>query len=186
MTRSTLTVFLRWVIAVLLVVSAVLFTTGVLLERGGETTTGHRPPSTEQTHTGETGGETGSETTPHTETEMPTTPHTETAHTERERVLGVPVDSPAAVTGAIALSLLLALAIWRRPTRRVLLATAAFAAAATILDLAEIPHQIDHSRGGLAALAALIAVLHLAAAAAAAALWTTTRHPAVGRPGTPA
>ena len=70
----------------------------------------------------------------------------------------------AAVTESLALSLL----AWRSKKQIVVLAVAGFAAAFTVLDLAELAHQIRESRTGLGSLAAVIAAFHAAVLVVAA------------------
>jgi hypothetical protein len=72
--------------------------------------------------------------------------HTEPAN---ETVLGVRIESPAAVTGAAIVSVALEGLIWRRPTRWVTAAVVLVAAGAAALDVAEISHQATENRGGL-------------------------------------
>jgi hypothetical protein len=85
-----------------------------------------------------------------------------------ESVLGVDLDgTPFVVLGAVA-SLGLALAVWLHPEWRLLLGLVAAAMVAfAVLDAREVVHQVDEDNGGLAVLAGVVAVLHLAAAAVA-------------------
>jgi hypothetical protein len=86
-----------------------------------------------------------------------------------ESLLGVDYEATWFVALAAAFSLALAAAAWLRPRWALLLATVAVAMVAfAVLDVREIVHQLDESKGGLAALAAVVALCHLAAAAVAA------------------
>jgi hypothetical protein len=73
-------------------------------------------------------------------------------------VLGVRIESPAAVTGAAIVSVALEGLIWRRPTRWVTAAVVLVAAGAAALDVAE----IRRIAAAWAALATVIALTHLA------------------------
>jgi hypothetical protein len=147
---------LHRVIAILLVIAAGLFVVGVSAERD------------EDTHHDEP----GAEAVEHNEaSEMAEGAGAESdkgasaaAEAERneggERVLGVDLESPVLVAGAVVVSLLLAGFVWRRPDRRLLIAIAAFTAGFAVLDIAEFTHQLDEDRTGLAVLAAILALLH--------------------------
>jgi hypothetical protein len=56
----------------------------------------------------------------------------------------------------------LVVAVWRRPSRPVLVAAVVFTAAAAVLDALEITHQVGEGRVGLALLAAFIVALRVA------------------------
>jgi len=56
---------------------------------------------------------------------------------------------------------------WLKPRSSVFVVVAVFAAAFVILDIAEMVHQLDRSRGGLAALAAIIGLAHAGVVAGA-------------------
>lgn len=69
---------------------------------------------------------------------------------------------------AAGLSLALALGVWLRPTWALLLvAVVVVMVAFAALDVREVFHQLDDDDGGLALLAGVVAVLHLAAATVA-------------------
>jgi hypothetical protein len=76
-------------------------------------------------------------------------------------------ESTVPVVGAVAASLLLAAAARWRPARPVLVVGGLFCLAAVALDVREVLHQLDENHNGVAALAALVAALHLGAAIAA-------------------
>ena len=86
---------------------------------------------------------------------------------EDERVLGIDVESPAAVVAAVVVSLALAVGLWLRKQRWLALVAVGFGIAFAVFDIAEINHQLDESRTGLALLAGAIALTHVAAAASA-------------------
>ena len=70
---------------------------------------------------------------------------------------------------AVVASCLLAAAVWLRPATVVLAAVAGFGLVFAAGDGRELAHQLGDSNNGLAAVAALLLVLHLAVAALAAA-----------------
>lgn len=90
-------------------------------------------------------------------------------------ILGVDVESPIVVAGAVAVSLALAGALWLRGRRGIAVAVVAFGLVFAVFDAVEAEHQLDKSRTGLAVLAVAIAAGHLGAAAAAAAAAVTAR-----------
>ena len=99
-----------------------------------------------------------------------------TATHQELRPLGIDVEAwPFVATAALA-SLALAAAAWLRPRQLGLLM---FVAAAMIafaaLDLREVFHQADADESGLASLAGVVAILHLAAGAVAGTLATRAR-----------
>ena len=144
-------------VAVLLVAAAALLVVGILLERHtesgaerpvvgatGEQQESHHNESTEGAHAepGNTPGNRGGEAA--------------------ERLTGVRVESPWVVAlGAIA-SVALAVSVWLRPNRAVLVIVVVFTAAALVLDVLEITYQIGADRSGFVALAGLIAALRVA------------------------
>lgn len=91
-----------------------------------------------------------------------------------ESVLGVPLESPAALAAMAVVSVALAL-LGRPPIRVVTGAVVMFAVAAGVLDVAEVVRQVAADRTGLAALAALIALLRAAILVGAALLWRAAR-----------
>jgi hypothetical protein len=142
----------RYLIAALLVVSAGLFVIGVTSESDGDT------------HSDEP----SAESTEHSEANETSEVR---ANEGEERVLGLDLESPAPIAGALLLSAALAgLVLWR-PDRRVLVVIAIASGAFAVLDIAEVIHQLDEDRTGLATLAATIAAMH--AAVAALAVWHT-------------
>ncbi|MBI3647603.1 MAG: hypothetical protein HY240_02420 [Actinobacteria bacterium] len=158
---------LKLLLACSLLASTALFTVGVALERAqGENTT-IETPSGGVSHTGESGsgGETGgsaeggSGEASSTPAEIATTAEP----TGHDAVfLGVNLESWRLVGVVVVLSLGLATAVWMRPVKPVLALTGVFALAFAAFDLAEVSHQVRASHAGLVAIAAIVALLHLA------------------------
>jgi hypothetical protein len=126
----------RRLAAILLIVTAVLFTLGVSAEPGGEQ---HEA--------------------------QPVAEHVETTHEDshRERVLGVDVESTLTVTGAVVLSVVLAVALWLSRRRWLAAVAAGFAVLFAAFDGGELVHQIGERRTGLVVLAAVLVAGHLTA-----------------------
>jgi hypothetical protein len=99
--------------------------------------------------------------------EAPVAAETHSEQQESEQVLGVDVESPAAVVAAVIVSLLLAVGLWLRNRRWLALLSVGFAVVFAVFDIAEILHQLDESRTGLAILATVIAGTHVAGATTA-------------------
>lgn len=152
---------LRRIAAVLLVVCAGLFVVGVTVEGDAHAET-TQPAGHQDEASGAAEGETGHDEA--TETGGAEAGHDESAD---ERVLGVDVEAPGAVVLAVAVSLALAVGLWIRRQRWLALAVVGVAVVFVVFDVAEIAHQLDVSRKGLALLAGVIAAGHLAAAATA-------------------
>jgi hypothetical protein len=152
---------LRRAAAALLIVCGGLFIVGVTAEADthAETTepAGRHDEASEAAE-----GETGHEEA--TETGGPKAGHDESAE---ERILGVDVEAPGAVVLAVAVSVALAVGLWIRKQRWLAVAAVGIAVVFAVFDVAEIAHQLDESRNGLAVLAGVIAAGHLAAAATA-------------------
>jgi heme/copper-type cytochrome/quinol oxidase subunit 3 len=141
----------RWLLGTLLVAAAALFAVGVATE-------------------GDAHHETiaAIETGEHNEVTEQAVPDEQTEISETgERILGINLESTPFVVLAVIISVALAAATWRRDQKLILLATALFAAAFAVLDVAEFSHQIRQSATTIAAIAAIIAVLHAAAAVVA-------------------
>ncbi len=163
------------VVGVLLVVCAALVIVGVSLERNGEdshTDTG-AVESTEHAE-GENDGS-GEETHDENAGRGENTGRGEDAVHDEEAVLGMRIESPAALAGLAVVSVGMALLVWRRPTRLVTAAVVVVSVGAGVLDAMEIGRQLSADRVGLAALAVVIAVLRLATVTGAAVLWRTTQ-----------
>jgi hypothetical protein len=99
-----------------------------------------------------------------------------TGEAAEHAVFGIDPEANSVPAGALVVTFLLAAAVWLRPTPAVLALVGVFAAAFVILDVREVLHQQNESHTGLAALASLLALLHLAiAASAVVAFWETRR-----------
>jgi hypothetical protein len=86
-----------------------------------------------------------------------------------ESFFGLDYEATPFVALAAAFSLALAAAVWLRPRWALMLGAVAVAMVVfAALDVREVVHQLDESKGGLAVLAGVVAVCHLAAAAVAA------------------
>jgi hypothetical protein len=152
---------LRRTAAALLVVCAALFIVGVTTE--GDTHAETTEPAADHDEAakgaeGETGHDDAGEAS-----------GAEAGHNESadERILGVDVESPGSVVLAVAVSVALAVGLWIRRQRWLAVSAAAAAIVFALFDVAEIAHQLDETRYGLAVLAGVIAAGHLAAAATA-------------------
>jgi hypothetical protein len=172
----------RWLLSGLLIVGAVLFAVGVAAERNTSDTHHETSPAAVQSATSttihsEADERTGApDATLHNEaTATGSTTHAETgeaAGSDRrsesgKTFLGINLESTPFVVVAVGVSLGLAVLTWRSRRRILLLATAAFAIIFTVFDTTEVVHQLGDSRIGIAALAILIAIVHLAVAIAA-------------------
>jgi Flp pilus assembly protein TadB len=159
---TTSTARLGHLVAALLVLGVALFVLGSGLERRDH----HDEPAA--TTTAQSGEQTG-----HDEATEAAEGHgessTQTAVEGSEKVLGLDVESPALVALGVGVSLVLAALAWLRPHRAVFVVIAVFAATFAVLDVAEMLHQIDKSRTGLAVLASVLALVHLLTALASAA-----------------
>ncbi len=144
--------FLKVAVAGALLLAAALFAVGTALERSGGDV--HAQPAMEMPH--EEGAEGHAEEGAGSE---------ETDGSD-ERVLGIDLESPPLVALGVAISALLAAAVILIRSVAALGIAVAFAVTFAVFDVAEVVHQLGENRGGLAALAALIAVLHAAAAGA--------------------
>ena len=141
---------LRWTLVALLVVSTGLFAVGLIAERSDtdEHTEAAAAEVSEQRE-----GEAAHEESP--------------AGEDDEALLGIDVES----TPLVALAVIVGLALAALTATRLgqlpgfLLAVAVIAVAWAALDVREVLHQLDESRTGIAVVAIVVAVLHLAAAA---------------------
>jgi hypothetical protein len=165
----------RVLLLALVVVASAAFVVGVALERSNETD--HRETSAasttqhEQAEGGESPTEHGSEST------GAATHASVDADAGELRPLGVDVEAWPFVIAAVVASLAFALAGWLRPGQTGLLTLVAVAMLAFgAFDAREVAHQIDIDKSGLAVLAAVVALLHLAAAAFAASIALGSHH----------
>lgn len=153
----------RGVLAALLVASAVLFAIGVMLERSAESD----EPSAASEQSSEAGeaGHSEAEEGHSEESEGEAGEQSEAEHSDSEEtLLGIDIESPLAVSAGVLLSLVLAALAFMSTNRIVFVVIALFALTFAVLDGRELFRQLDESRGGLAVLAGLIALLHLGAA----------------------
>jgi Flp pilus assembly protein TadB len=172
---------LRSSLAVLLVVSAAAFAIGVTLERsdGGESdqyesitptvVTGEQAETSEQ-HTEDESGESGepSASGESAEQRAAETGATTDAHDESsENLFGINPEAIWLVVLAVAISVLLALAVWETTSIVVLVAVVAFGIVFAAFDVREAFHQADESNSGLVVVAVIVAILHLGVAALA-------------------
>jgi Flp pilus assembly protein TadB len=152
-------------VAVLLVMGAFLFVLGAILERDDH----HQEPAAAvPAASGESPGSAPSDEA--VEATEGGSNETTGSHSERsdERVLGLNGESSGLVAVGVAASLVLSAFAWLKPRPVVFVVVAVFAAAFTVLDVAEAAHQLDRSDGGLAALAMIVAVVHVGALVSAA------------------
>lgn len=139
------------ILALVVVLATALFAIGSAVERSDT-----HVESAGETHLVE-GGESGEEAE-HAQ-------QAESSASEGETVLGVDVESPSLVVLAVVFSLALAAGAWVRPDLGGLLALIAVVMLAFgALDVREVVHQLDESKGGIALLAGIVAALHLTAA----------------------
>lgn len=112
----------------------------------------------------------GMETLPELASCGPGTGETAATHAAEqgsEDLLGINPEATGLVVIAVVVSLLLAGLVLTVRSPLLAAGVALVMLAFTALDIRELTHQLNESRPGLAALAATVAVLHLAAAAAA-------------------
>ncbi len=170
----------RWFLSALLIVGAGLFLVGVAAERSnghtetpGSAASATTAPATHVEGSGSEESETATtsaiEPAGHTETPG----HVETgasSESNEGHVLGVNLESNGVVAVGVIISLTLAVLVWWRRSKMLLVAVVAFAVAFAIFDIAEVAHQANASHSGVAVLAALVAVADFAAAAVAVVL----------------
>jgi hypothetical protein len=151
---------LHWLLSLLLLLAAALFTIGVIAEHAGRDEH-HEPAATvEDTE--------HSESEEHAEGSGAVSAEADHADESDEgELFGLNVESSPLVIAAVAASIVLAALTWRFNMRTLLLTTAVFAAGFTILDGAEVVHQFSEHRIGIAVLAIVITAVHLGAAVVA-------------------
>ena len=81
-----------------------------------------------------------------------------------ESILGIEPESTPLVILAVAVSLLLAVALWRSRSLRLVWVAVVFCAGFAVMDALEVIRTLDAEESGIAAIAAIVTVLHLAAA----------------------
>jgi hypothetical protein len=150
----------RSLLVVLLVVSTVAFVLGVSIERSSADTHAESAPAAESGEAGEGSAEHAEEAGEgHTEAAQP-----EADEDGSESFFGLDYEATPFVALAAAFSVALAAAVWLRPRRALLLGAVAVGMVLfAVLDVREVVHQIDESKGGLAVLAGVVALCHLAA-----------------------
>jgi hypothetical protein len=163
----------RALLVALLVASTVAFVVGVSIERSSADTHAEPAAATQ-------GGEGGESSAEHAAEAGADEGHAETARRETdegasESFFGVDYEATPFVALVVLFSLGLAAAVWLRPRWALLLGAVAVAMVVfAALDVREVVHQLDESKGGLALLAGVVAVGHLAAAALAALMSRST------------
>jgi hypothetical protein len=154
--RAHLTL-LRGALVLLLVATGCLFAVGSTIERN------HRHHESVAATSTEAGGETGSDSSAPKPAE-----HAASAEAGAH-ILGIDTESVGLSVVAVVLSLLLAAAVWIRPVTAVLACVTVFGLVFAAGDGRELAHQLGDANDGLAAVAALLLVLHLVVAGLAAA-----------------
>ena len=86
----------------------------------------------------------------------------------KEKLFGIETESTGLVIAVVLLSLILSAGLLVIRSPLILIAAVVVVLGATAFDVRELAHQIDESRNGVAVLAALTGVLHVAVAAVAA------------------
>jgi hypothetical protein len=192
-------------VVVALVASAALFALGAALEHHAEGTEASPPSSSASPpargqhvegsgKTGSGAGETGESREGGSEAPGGAsgeighreTPSEQRSEESSERIVGVNPDAPPLVIAAVAVSVLLAAALWFRRAAPALLGVIfVVGLGAAVFDVREAAHQADHSRPGIMAIAIVVALLHLAASGCAAALALGSRRE-FPRPDSPA
>lgn len=162
---------LRLALVAILVLSTAVFAAGVITERS---------EGSERAESASAHEEAGAGSAPAEEE-----PAGEAHADEGEVVLGIDVESTAliilAIIAGFGLAAIVATGLGRAPAVLLVIALIAFVWAA--LDIREVVHQLDGSRGGIAVVAAITAVLHLGAAALAGTLAARARHSRSGSTG---
>jgi hypothetical protein len=138
---------LHWLLGVLMVAATVLFAIGVAAERDQHD---HDGGSAHVEGAGEEHHDESTETGSHESGE--------------ENTFGIDTERPAIVVPAVIVSLAIAVLVWFRRDTWLMWTVAMFALLFSAFDVVEVVHQLSEDRGGLALLAAVVALLHLAAA----------------------
>ena len=158
---------LRRLAASLFVITAALFAIGVASE-GEESAAESAAEQAEGSETVDAGEVAESEAGEEAEGGSEEVGHEESEAGE-EKVLGVDIESPTTVALAVIASLALAAGLWSTRRRWVALLAVAMGVLFAVFDVAEVFRQLDESRAGIAALAAVVAIGHAVAAGAAGA-----------------
>jgi hypothetical protein len=147
---------LRVALILFLLVSAVIFAVGTSIERGHAGEAKNETSVSAHQGTSESGEGSGGES------------HPASTESSGETIFGVNADASWLVAVVVAITVLLAGAIWARPERWLLIAVVLFGLAAAVFDLRELVHQVDVGRASLIALAAVLAAVHLGVSGLAA------------------
>ena len=163
---------LRAVLVVLIALATAGFIVGTTIERNSEDDHADAAAEiqAEGTHSeeGEAAEEPGEAGEEHSEEGESAAEDTHDESDEEFKPFGIDIEAAPFVALAAIVSLALAAAAWTRPGWTLLLGVIAVAMLAfAALDMREVFHQSDEDETGLAVLAAVIALLHLAAAAVA-------------------
>ncbi len=142
---------MKWLLIGLLIVSTVFYVVGVTLERNTESA--ESAASVKQESLAE-GHDESAES--HAEA-APVSPPAE----HQEAVFGINLESPGFVAAAVIAAVIL-IGLLLRLEQIGLVLTLLFAAIATLLDILEVVNQLNRSNSGLATLAVVIALAHLA------------------------
>lgn len=126
-------------------------------KKSGEGTEGTTTSENPTEHTRESAGEAHGET------------HGESGNDEK--VLGIKYESTPLVILAVLASLALSALVWFARAPWLFLLVAAAMIGFAVFDIAEVFHQVDRDEAGIAVLAGVVAVLHLAAGFGSAQLW---------------
>ena len=169
-------------LALLLVLSAALFTIGIYLERSSQSTPGLASGTpTQQPEASASGEETGGETGEAGHSERPVATNGETdaesagEQSPEARPFGIDLESPLPVGGAIVASLVLAVAVLALATPLVSLATIGFAIVSGLFDLLEVSYKLATSQTLLALIALVLVAIHVACVAIAWRLFLDSR-----------
>lgn len=141
---------------VLLLGGAALFAIGTSVEKNR-----HHDEPVAAASSGASPSETGESAEQHQAEGTPA--HAESSGSEG-KVLGIDRESTGLVAFAVLVSLALAAALWKRPTRVVWLIVGLVVLAFAVFDVAEVVHQFDESAPVLAAIAVAVALAHLGTA----------------------
>lgn len=156
-------------VAILLVVAAALLVAGVVLERSAEASSQHSIVTTAEHQEGDGHDESAEEGR-----SEGLTPATDKGGEAAEQRTELGIESPWIVALGSLAAVALAVAVWRRPSRPIIAAVAAFTAVATLLDALEVAHQAAEGRPGLTLLAALIVAIRVATIAGCVYLYRPT------------
>jgi hypothetical protein len=152
----------RLITAALLIASAAAFATGATIEHRTASSESHRVRHEQRPETG-TAGENPADAEGAASSER----STHAAENSSETLFGINPEATGLVVTAVAVSVLLAALILTVSSPLLAAVVALVMLAFTALDIREVTHQLNESHPGLAALAATIALLHLAAGAVA-------------------